>query len=402
MIVAMEALLLLLGELAAALLLPTILAIFEGLVFLVAATIELIGWRRRRRATRRGEAAPPPRVPGWARTALRVALVVALIGVVVVAVLDAFFFEPVARSVITRVAGRAGIGIEVGSVDGSLWTLRASMRDVRALRNGHPQSDFVLSADRVEVDVRALALLWLQVRIESITAHGVSGLFVRTGVADRTRPRRAFAVDRLEATAVDVRVDDQTRERPVTARVELDRFVAEPFRSRTALFDVLFRADVDGRIDGRRLSIARRSDALAASRWFVDALPIALVAPYLPGPLGWLDGGTATIDVAGGTADGAALELRADAVFRDVSITVPADLSLTKRVLAKPVVAYIERRARDLPLSFAMHLDRDVVEVSASPEAAGLVAAFGAGLKAAVAAESKIAEAVFDRLDRSR
>ncbi|MCL4202342.1 MAG: DUF748 domain-containing protein [Pirellulaceae bacterium] len=298
-------------------------------------------------------------------------------------VVNWWLLDDLVRWQLVRAERETGVAVAFGSMHGSVWTGEAVLLEVTAKRAGSPLSNFDLSARRVRINLAVWEMLFLRAKLEQFEIHEVLGTYERIGMSERLQPRRPFRIGRLEVTNASVQIRDHTRPKPVQAQVEVHSLRVEPLRSDWAIFDVLFRGNAAGRINGHAFSVATRELADGRqTQWHAQGLPVELLAPYIGGPLLWIESGALDLEVTDRWKIGqqTEIDLHWQFTLRDVRAEVPANASRTTTVFATPAVAFLNRHPNRLALEFEVAVDRERFHFAASPEAAGLTNAVGQAL----------------------
>ncbi|MDH3717206.1 MAG: DUF748 domain-containing protein [Planctomycetota bacterium] len=402
----MEGLVLLFGELCAmvavtfvVVLLPVAVACGE---LCVALVVWLFSWLRRpsqpvpQTETAAATAPPSGKRAGWrwphyvALTSASIVLFVAL----TIAALDLFFFEATMRWVCGRLQTKTDIAVTFAEAEGSLWRGHIELKKTRVTRNGNAFSDFDLAADRAVVDL-SLSQLWQGDRhIRRVEFEGLHGTYHRIAVRDKSVASKPFQIDQLLVRDASLEVHDKTRgKQGVHSRLQIDALHTEPLRSDWAAFDMLFRTNAQGQIDGAPFVISSHEvEGGRQTNWKMDDLPIASLATYLGGPLEWIDTGVIDVDVndrwvLGETPD---IAIQCNFVLRDFRAQVPEDMSKLKKSIAVPAVKFMNQHSRRLPLEFEFVLNKECFHHRASAQAAGLTTAIADGLAGEIARRAKI------------
>ncbi len=392
----MEALVLLLAEF----LLGPLLAALGGLVTAAAAVLGallelLFGLRARwrRAAAEPAAAEPATREPAAASPRWRRRVRWAVGGVLALALLSALavelvLFEPAVRWLAARVAASTGIAVAFARAEGSLLRGRVVLHETSLRRASSPTSTFDLVAARLEVDVAVLGVLGSPSAIDAVRVDGLRGAFARVAAPTPLQPRRPFAIGELELRDARVAVTDHTRETPLEFTLAIDEARTAPCRSQWLAFDVLFRTNARGALDGAPFTIATRSTSDGReTRWQAPSLPLELAAAYIGGPLAWIDRGRVSVDVTDRWQMGERAEVELDwqLVLEDVHASVPATASPLVRRVAEPIVAWLNERGERLPLAFRFKMDPQTFAGATSIQATELLELAQESLTAALA-----------------
>jgi len=304
--------------------------------------------------------------------------------IVAVALANWVFFDAIVRWQLAGVQKKTGIAVTFDSAGGSLWKGVFELEDVELKRPRHETSQFDLTAQRFTIDLSTIDLVFLEAVFERVEVEGLRGTYDRVGLPDRLEPRKRFEIGRLDVGDAAVRIRDHTRGPDVfEAELQVDSLVAEPLRSDWAVFDVLFRSNTRGRINGQAFSIAMEEIPDGRqTRWQGDALPVELMASYLGGPLEWIKSAKVDVDATDRwqLGDSTEIEMHWKVVLRDVEAEVPADASRATKAIAGPAVAYLNKKSLRLPLEFDVVIDRNRFHFAASPETAKLGRTIGDAL----------------------
>ncbi|MCY2990115.1 MAG: hypothetical protein NTY19_19915 [Planctomycetota bacterium] len=389
----MEGLLLLLAEFLSLPLLVAATAMLDLAVLGVdlvsgLAALAIRGTRRRDRSARQLSPAPEGRRNPWRATARWIGIGGASLLVVLLIALTVanwLFFDDLVRWQLARAGRKTGITVVFDSASGSLWTGVMELHEVKVNRTTNEASHFDLSVRKLSVDLAMLDLLFLKPVFEQVEVQGLRGTYDRVGLPEKLPAHRPFRLGRLEVRDAVIRVSDHTRPRNVQAQLQVDSLVAEPLRSDWAVFDLLFRCNAAGRIDGRDFSISTREIPTGReTRWRGDGLPVQLLAAHVGGPLEWIKSGDLDVTVTDRWQLGeqTRIDMHWKLVLQDIQAEVPGDASRTTRAVAKPAVAFLNKHALRLPLEFEVAIDRERFRFAASPQAAGLGRTVGDALAA--------------------
>jgi hypothetical protein len=185
-------------------------------------------------------------------------------------VLNAFFFEPSMRWILDRVADRTGIEVQYGEVDGDLWAGQISFADLSARRAQDPVSQLDFRLARARVDIAVTSLLWGEIDLEEVHLRGLRGSYQRVGSAEPAGPRRDFRIRRLRLQDVQIEVLDAREEPAQRISIEIASLESADFSARQAVFDLLFRSQIQGRFQGVAFQIeSTPDDPGGRSRWRV-------------------------------------------------------------------------------------------------------------------------------------
>ncbi|HJQ80517.1 MAG TPA: hypothetical protein VJ828_11205 [Lacipirellulaceae bacterium] len=229
-----------------------------------------------------------PTIAYWSRW-LALAAGGLIVTVVAIPALNVLLFEHCLRLALRGVEQSHGIVVTYQAAEGDWLKGRAELREARLQRQGHGISEFDLTVDRLYVDADAGKVISGEFAIESVVVSNVRGRYTKIGKRDRAKSRRQdYTIDRL--TIDDAKFEFVDRSRPprvMSVPMKLTSLEVDNYRSRWALFDVLFRSQTRGTIYGRPFEITSRATADAHESVFkVADLPLELVGQRVRAPLG--------------------------------------------------------------------------------------------------------------------
>lgn len=312
---------------------------------------------------------PAPRRPGKAHRMIRNGLF-ALLGASVLGLLVAqfFFVDDLIRFALNRAEERTGIQFEIDSADGNLFTGSATIRNMRAKRLEHESSKFELAIATTELDIGLLGLLQGDVSFDSVRVDGVRGWYRRTAASTDKPPRRAFTIDSLVAENVQLLITDETRDPAlVDLPLVIDRSTTTPLRSHWAAYDVLFRTNATGSLDGRPLEITSARDGRDYQfRWDASRLPVRLLSSIFGKFWGAFEDGGAVVVIDGMTS-GDAITLSVTLAADDLKLRTKDDAGWLSRKMTAALQKRLEKHEGKLKLAVAFTMDRDLFEGAISP-----------------------------------
>jgi hypothetical protein len=230
-----------------------------------------------------------PTIAYWSRW-LALAAGGLIVTVVAIPALNVLLFEHCLRLALRGVEQSHGIVVTYQSAEGNWLKGRAELREARLQRLGHVISEFDLTVDRLYVDADAGKVISGEFAIESVAVINVRGQYTKIGKRNRAQSRlqQHYTIDRL--TIDDAKFEFVDRSRPprvMSVPMKLTSLEVDNYRSRWALFDVLFRSQTRGTIYGRPFEITSRAAADANESIFkVADLPLSLVGQRVRVPLG--------------------------------------------------------------------------------------------------------------------
>lgn len=380
----MEVLILFLLEFTLA---PLLAVLILGADLIGTTIISVLEWRAKRR---RHDGPPPGQRSALMRKIRRGAMIGGLVVLVLMIVgavlLETVFFRQAAKFAMGRAATASGLKLDATVRGGSIFAGTLELEDVAVARTGHPSADFDLTARSVELNVNVLALLAGSRSAESVTVDGLRGTFQRKATPT-TVPKASFRIDELCVLDADLTLRGSLgKAAAVDTSLKIDRWVSKPIGSFAPVFDVLFRTNAEGSLEGQPFKIVNRETSDGGeTTWQVDALPIAKLGQSVGAPLSWMDDGVVDIGVKNvfdAEASNAQINLEYSLTFRRVSASLPRGASATTQRMAGPVIEYVNEHGEELPVAFTAQLGTKAFQGSYTIEAAGIFDAFLEGLAA--------------------
>lgn len=373
-----------------------VLLLIEAVFTLLGVVIELVLWLVLRDRTAgkavRARAAVAASAAGSARTRLtallrsrwvrRIAIASAVcLGVTLLGVLtlNFFFFDWSVRKILDGADARSGIAVGFAETDGNLLTGRIRLLDVTLVRRSDPLTVFDARAKEVEIDLDLPSMIWGDRRVELAHVAGLSGTVERLA---KRKPapwyaKRNVHIDRLVISDANIAWVDHTRPRdgtPLRVNLALDEFVGERLQTRWIAFDLLFRTNGHGRVDGKPFAVTNEPTPTGRQTvWRFEEVPATLLGDFVGGPIAGFTEGRADVVATTVHHDPTrGLDMDWRLTLTGVRAEVPPSLEGWRRRLAAAFVDYVEEHGERLPLAFTFQLDASGFDGAASPEAAGL------------------------------
>jgi hypothetical protein len=384
----MEALVILLAEFLMVFVVPAIVLAVEIAAVFIGLLLGLATWLLSARggaasrpgtvssAVSEGEETAGKRRSGIFRLITAVAfagLVLTIGGLVLV---NTLFFEPAIRHVVGLVAKRTGTELEFKSVSGNLFTGRFAFEDISAKRVSDTKRNFDLKVSGLNGDVDLRTLLIGSISLDRLSVDTVSGTFhqqaktANVHEAGRIRAKRRFRIENLTLRDVDVTLSNGDSA-PVA--LSLKSVTSTPFRSNFAVFDLLFRSNIAGQIDGHEISISTRStDGGRITQWRMPDLPVASVSGFVTRPpIGWMREGTLSVSVDDRWVLAKRAEIDMDWNIRMLGVRAePREgASVLERTIALPINDYINSKGGNIDLRFRLVMNENQFEDLLSPDA---------------------------------
>jgi hypothetical protein len=163
-----------------------------------------------------------------------------------------------------------------------------------------------------------------------------------------------------------------------------------PFRSNFAVFDLLFRSNVAGQIDGHDILVSTRNiDGGRITQWRMPDLPMASVSRFVAEPpIGWLREGTLTVSVDDRwvLAKRAEIDMDWNIRMRGARAQPHKGASVLEQTFALPIVAYINSKDGNIDLRFKLVMNESQFEDLVSPDAGALWTTLVRSMSRAIAA----------------
>jgi hypothetical protein len=304
------------------------------------------------------------------------------------AVIDLWFYHSGLRWVLQRVEERTEIKIEFARATGSLFSGSAELAGVRALRRPGRWSGLELDVARVTLDCRTTSFLAGDPLVDVLELEGVRGRYLRVPGHGKKGARRDLLIRDFRVKSLSLLIHDAgsagSAGDPGDAgdagsavgtggghRVEIDSLRCARFSRQWAVFDLLLRSEMRGRIDGHPFTVSCGSEGTAhRSEWRAAGLPVPILSSKLGATWAWLRDGTLDATVTGKYRPEGAGEI--ELTFRfDMKNAVPVpppDASLATTL----VFEQLRRLGTRRPLEATVRFSRASIEWAASVGPAGV------------------------------
>lgn len=406
----MELLVLLIAEFFYVTVIPVILLVFEiigGFVSLVAYFISEFAFKKSPNASTETATASSTSPILSKAIAVSCWLFGGLfaVGLVAALVVNSFLFAPSVAWVARGVSERSGIEIAFDRVDGNLFTGRFLFDGLRVGRRIPDKTEYALTIDTADVKVDLFSLVG-QPKLSHLKLSGIGGdIWSKRrkpspdmgnggeagdgSAAGQLRPRKNFEIRALNIANAQIALHHGTA--PPLA-VTIDTLDSPLLRSRYAIFDAAFRANLNGTINGHAITIATKSaDDGFANTWRLEDIPAGLLGDYVDRPpFKWFERGTVDVLVENelGSGNNAKIDMDWRIVLEDMKMANPGDGPLLARAAYASMARYINARDKDIDLHFQLAMNEDQFETRSSLDAAGLWTAVMKGTATAVVAKS--------------
>lgn len=330
----------------------------------------------------------------------RTALILLAIIVSALLTVNFVFFEPTAKWLVANVAQKTGIELYVGKISGNIFTGAVNFIDLKINRVSDEKSNFDLTVKKASIDINIWSLVFRPITLETIVVENVEGKIKQPETkpksprssADSTQKiknKRTFIVEDLKLSDIDVALS-KGNNTPIA--VYLQEVTSAPFRSNYAIFDVFFRSNVSGSINGHEIRVSTEViESGRVTKWDIDELPVATVSSFVTKPpIGWFKNGTIDIEVEDKWQLDQKADIEMDWRFRmqDVRVRVPSNAGLVERTLATPIASYINAKDEGIDLKFSLIMNEEQFENASSLDASGIWDALVKSMASAIGAHT--------------
>lgn len=386
----MELLIGMIIELIATIVVPFLFLVFDFLFAVVAFVLQaLFGFTLTRPKRSRGTTGSPPATTAPAKPFPRKLLLVLaglsggvfVAGLLAVAIANFFFFSQTTTWLAHKIGERTGIEIAFEDVEGSLFSGTLLVSGLKVERRNSDKTEYALTTKNVDLDVDVLSLIIGTPTVSRLSLTGIEGdIWTKAkskgsqdATRDKERRRKRFDIENLEIAKA--RIDLHKPGIP-SVTLGIDTLASAPFRSDYAVFDVFFRSNVAGDINGHKVLIETSGDDDGRiTKWRLNDFPAELIGHYVDrAPFDWFERGT--IDVAvddawsrGPTPD---IEMEWSFTLKGVKVAKPDNVGLVERAVAAPVAGYINSRDDDITFKFHMVMNEEQFRFKPSLDAAGI------------------------------
>ena len=315
----------------------------------------------------------------------RVALVGFVFIIAILCIINFAFFAPSIRWVAGNVSTATGIEIEFSAVDGNIFTGHINFTNLKVKQIKENKTNFDLTLENAEIDLDVPSLLLRPIIFEKMNISGVSGNIKQppksnitnqhnnTKEPKKTRHKRDFIIDDLKFNNINASL---TKGENPPVNILLENIISQPFRSNYAIFDIFFRSNITGKIDGHAVSIStEKTGSGRKTRWTIESLPVKTVSNFVDkAPISWLQDGIIDIAVEDEWQLGKAPDINMDWQFNmhDMRVAVPENSAKLEQIIAIPIANYINSREGDVNLRLKFTMNEKQFEGVTSLDAAGL------------------------------
>lgn len=233
------------------------------------------------------------------------------------------FLEETVRFAVDEVEAKTGFEIQYASVEGNLFSGDFAFSGLKLKQTQADKPRLAVQAQEVGANLsiwgfifgnRVLdAAIVSQAKIELQTlpkereekkgfdfavAWGDKGIDAVNISRSPLLKSSIFIVKNLELNNVNIHVDDRSAHTPTQYDIQIDRLHAQPIRSHFAIFDLLFRSNLDGTLNGSRLEIVNTTvNNERHTRWGTNDIPATTLASLVGGPFHLFENGTVDVEV---------------------------------------------------------------------------------------------------------
>lgn len=310
-----------------------------------------------------------------------------LVAVLVLVTINTALLTPTMNWVFTKIEQKTNIAVSFESVRGNIFIGALEFQGLRAIRQSDVKSDIDVKAQNIALDVNILSLITKPIVIEKLALKDVDGTWHSKDQASvsedgdeqskpkKIKPKTEFIIEDLSIQNIGF-VLHKAQKEPLN--LKLARIESAPFRSKYAIFDTFFRSNIEGGINGHKITIASREEGDGrVTKWHLDHFPVEIINQYVQkAPISWFKSGVIDVRVEDqwSYGDSAQIDMDWNLKFKDVVVEAPQDASLVKKALAAPIVKYLNNK-QDADIGFGLIMNENQFESTASLDGAGLWAA---------------------------
>ncbi|MGJ8641479.1 MAG: hypothetical protein ACSHYA_18965 [Opitutaceae bacterium] len=266
-----------------------------------------------------------PKLLKWFR---RITLGTLSISLSAIALVNFVFLEQTVRFVADTVEAKTGIEIEYTSMEGNLFTGYFAFSGLKLDQSTAEKPQFHVEANFVEADLPILSLIMGKREVEKLTLADASieyvlaktaadtkveqpsGIKIDVGIGGSggngvnvsTRPNLLnsprYTVRDLRVERVAIHVVDASSDQPTDYDINIDQLHVAPLRSHYAVFDLLFRTNLNATLNGSRLEIINtETNGMRRTKWATHDVQAEILASFVGGPFALFDGGLVNVEV---------------------------------------------------------------------------------------------------------
>lgn len=259
-----------------------------------------------------------------------------------------------------------------------------------------PSARFEFEVDTLVIDIDTKALLSANFAVEELALEGVVGSFDRLRPSEpQPKPEqrgielaREFSVDRLHFGDVHMSLRDHTGERERELEFELLELDLGPLHSKTAIFDLLYRARGRGSVAGHTfvLTAIERGGVEQTTLELAD-LPLDALAEPLERAAGIRARGSAGVTIVNRYAEGPSepqIDLAIELQLHQLELEAGEQASVGTKLMLQMAGRALEQLGDDFPLGFELSVSRSELEGLRSFTESGIVERVADGIAGAL------------------
>lgn len=204
----------------------------------------------------------------------------AFLGLVAIFVLlfNSFAVEPALKMALSRIQSHSGTEVRFQSASGNLLSGWISLSGVQITREVEGRNAFDLTIGNLTADLALLRIFEPQWRFDTLQMTGVHGRFVTVDRAPKEggelKGGNLFSIGSVSILQADLEHVNLRDGQEVPTRAEVESLTIQEYRSRWSLYDLLFRSQMKGRLDGRDFELkAWEEEGMHHSHWDLNGLP---------------------------------------------------------------------------------------------------------------------------------
>lgn len=316
---------------------------------------------------------------GFVRQTLRCLVFVGIWCATMVAAVEYLGAEPLLRWSLGKLEAKTGVKLTFGQATGGPLRGEFVLRQVRAVRQNHPYSNFDIVCSQVTVRFSFWKLLGSQLAFEDVRAEQISGEYDRIGrhepgsapgddLSKTEKPKKNIPIGHLEIRDATIDYTDSTVEGdPIEFALGINSLVCRPFRTAYAPYDIVFRSEVDGTLDQQPFRVHSSETATERkTEWEATGLPVKFARAYLGGPFRWLAGGKVDALVTQTTNPDPRVPvvLETTLKLREIQTGVPGNVKPAVALAARIVVSQLKLIPKEKTFGFKLKLEPEKFDLT--------------------------------------
>lgn len=321
------------------------------------------------------------------RWLLRAIGLAGLVAVGSLVALEHYGTEPILRWSLAKLEPKSGVRVTFAKASGGLLSGQFVLHQVRAVRENHPESNFDLTCSQVTARCSLWKILSPHMAFDGLRIEQVSGTYQRSAgpppgpqpgrvPAEPPRTGKNVRFGELQLLEATITYTDSTVEgEPVRIGLAIDSLDCTPLRTSHAPFDLMFRSNASGTIEGRPFHIQTTHSATGTkTEWRATGLPIALVRAYLEGPFRWLQSGECDVSIVQDMPldRTSPVILETHLILRDIRPGVPADTKPAAAIALQLLMSKMKNFPKEKDVGFTLKLDPEKFDLTKTEDRAQL------------------------------